>query len=152
MDELRHPHPLTVEQLLKPRFKCIRTYPRSPFEVGETIELTSAYDIKRAFHIPDNGSSIYYYDDFADHPHLFESMEWHEERKLKDMPLYCKLVKNGVVLKSLYWSTVGVVSNSGVCSSFNAHFKRGIVYNDTQLLPATHAEYIEHLKTIEKQL
>ena len=71
---------MTVEELLKPRWKVIADYPKSQFKVGEIIESKTGF--------------LYC---FEDYPHLFQPLQWWEERKLEDMPEYVNY--NGGIYK-----------------------------------------------------
>jgi len=65
---------MTVEELLKPRYKVIADYPYNPVEVGE-LECSDTEEQGK------------FLDQF---PHLFKKLEWWEERKECDMPEYVK--------------------------------------------------------------
>ncbi len=75
---------MSNEDLLNPRYKVIADYPRSEHyenvKVGEVIDAWKPNKvIQRNF--------TDFYDKF---PHLFQKLEWWEERKIEDMPMYLK--------------------------------------------------------------
>lgn len=80
----------TVEELMKPRYKVINTWPdmaNVKFVFGDIITLQN-YDGKQ-WYIQDRAGKRYdaYFDGF---PHLFRRLEWWEERDVKDMPHFLK--------------------------------------------------------------
>lgn len=75
---------MTVEELLKPRTKCIAPYPGSKFELGEVMSTED-------FEFWTNG------DDPKKYPANFKMLEWWEERSPDQMPDYIK--DNGCVYK-----------------------------------------------------
>jgi hypothetical protein len=125
---------MTVEELLKPRYKVIADYPNSLFEAGEVltkIEGISVYSTGRV------GIDAY---DVSHYPHLFRKLEWWEERQPEDMPEYVKGKING--------KKVFKVSGFGPTSSGTLHIgwmdeKKGLIAQAAKaLLPATEAEYL----------
>jgi hypothetical protein len=74
---------MTIEEILKPRTRCINSFPgmqREGFEIGLVFE-PEYVDINL----------------HKKYPYLFESLKWYEERPEKDMPEYVKFVYNGKI-------------------------------------------------------
>lgn len=82
---------MTVEELLKPRYKVIADYPGSPFIVGS---VGVKHYAEWVFELNGVVSDVA----VENYPHLFRLMHWSEERKPEDMPKYVKRVYNGEVL------------------------------------------------------
>lgn len=85
----------TVEELMKPRVKCIANDTSGDFEVGEIL-------------YPDSDGFYYLYNDVGrwrlypeQYPHLFRRLEWWEERSPEDMPEYVKYASTGKVYKAI---------------------------------------------------
>ena len=68
---------MTVEQLLKPRYKVVDDYPFSYYD-KDSVLLFEFYHAKDGIV------------NFCEYPHLFRKLEWWEERKVEDMPEYLK--------------------------------------------------------------
>ncbi len=76
---------MTVEDLMKPRYKVIAVFPRCWHSIGKILNA----DKDGYFEIwQDEFMDIHYIDAF---PHLFRKLEWYEERAIEDMPEYVKL-------------------------------------------------------------
>lgn len=69
---------MTTEELLKPRYKVIASYPNNEVLVG-----TKFYKESESFFFPGT--------DVDKYPHLFRKLSWWEEREEKDMPQYVKM-------------------------------------------------------------
>ena len=74
----------TVEELLKPRWKVIADYPGALHNIGDVI---SAYENGKAYLV--EGGSHY----MTEYPALFKRLEWWEDRAVKDMPEYVKIIE-----------------------------------------------------------
>ncbi len=84
---------MTPQELLTPRYQVIATYPNSPFLIGRIL-LFDEYD---------RVNNIYWHKYSEDEPihldtgdvgkysHIFKKLEWWEQRKPDDMPLFIKL-------------------------------------------------------------
>lgn len=75
---------MTVEDLLKPRYKVIADFPMSICKVGEILEPQGKY-----FPVIEGG---YWNIEIYKYPHLFKKLEWWEEREESDMPEYVKVI------------------------------------------------------------
>jgi len=83
---------MTVEELLLPRYKVIADYPDCPYVVGVIIHCEID---------PEGGNYLNVADYWVYHPekypHIFQPLQWWEERKLEDMPEYVNY--NGGIYK-----------------------------------------------------
>lgn len=120
---------MTTQELLYPRIKIIENYPGNPQSVGTIIQL---YDKES----PIVKEQLHYY---RTYPHLFEEIEWWQERKVEEMPEYVKYINHrehasciDCVGKVFRWrnnfAEVFVDYNDNCCATKN-------------FIPATLAEY-----------
>jgi len=111
------PTSLSVEELLKPRYKVIADYPWSIY-AGNGILNSDG----ESFHI----TTIKYFDEFGElvksanwvdektvmlYPALFRKLNWWEDRDIKDLPAY---VKRGDKVFNVKWHPVLKARNEGV--------------------------------------
>jgi hypothetical protein len=129
---------MTPEELLKPRYKVINTWPDMGdrrYYQGETLTLiqnvnSNQYCIRR-------GDATLYDTYFDNYPHLFKKLEWWEERKPEEMPEYLKF--GDMIYKvskplTIYREWIYVESNKEVPLK--------------QCIPATAADYEAYLQTL----
>ena len=80
--------PLTKEQLLIPRYKCISLWMFEPKStLGAIYEQPS---------VPRGGqwtAMWNWWDELSRHPHLFQLLPWWSDRDTEDMPEYVKCIK-----------------------------------------------------------
>lgn len=76
---------LSKDKLLKPRWKVIADYPASMHLVGDVL---SAYDNGVRYLVKIEDASEKY--SMNDYPHLFQKLQWWEERKVEEMPEHIK--------------------------------------------------------------
>lgn len=69
--------PLTKEELLKPRYLVTADYPCAILEVGQII---NTYESAMTYVTESEKACL------KDYPHLFQPLQWWEERKPEDMP------------------------------------------------------------------
>lgn len=131
-----------IAELLKPRYKVIADYPGSPFWVGSilifiprfmhrvdgNIESTTYSDVFR------RGNHFILADEIKEYPHLFNPLEWYEDRKPEEMPGYVK-DKFNQVHKVTSVERIGANLEKG----FYAHWKN--------VQPATLAEYTQYINS-----
>lgn len=129
---------LSVEQLMRPRWKVVADYPNSPYPLGYLIECRH-YDLEAIEHN-------------TKYPAIFQPLQWWEERAESDLPEYVRVMPHsdlcptceGVWLRAQYW---GDVSNLQV-EIDNPDDESD--FTDIELrycLPATREEYEAYLKT-----
>ncbi len=87
---------MSVDELLLPRYKSVADFPGNILPIGH---ITTLKGTARAIK-----SSMEFFDKY---PHLFQPIEWWEERKPEEMPEYVKeinsLYKIGEVIKVAEW-------------------------------------------------
>jgi hypothetical protein len=88
---------MTKEELLKERYKVISDYPGCVFRLGEILEATEFPQRWAAEKFNLNNNHPAYY------PNIFKKLEWWEERKKEEMPIYIKSLSDGRVAKSEKW-------------------------------------------------
>jgi hypothetical protein len=71
-----------IAHLLKPRYKVIADYPRSPYVIGNIIS---------------DDDKEYTCEYMSRFPAIFKLLEWWEDREESDMPKYLKWQNNGKV-------------------------------------------------------
>lgn len=137
----------TVEELLKPRYKVINTWPgmaAEPFELDQIVNLEQHEEhfIHTPLrHLPE---SYMREDFFKTFPHLFKKLEWHQERHIEDLPLYLKDKDRIWKLKGWVTDMIGspypinFVDKEGDTDQFCSiawHFRKD------RMMPATEEEY-----------
>lgn len=148
-----------VKELLKPRRKVIAEYFYSPYKVGDIIIIHD----DRSVHL----TTTTYRDEFGDnveqanyfnpkimdtYPHLFEHLEWWENRKPEEMPEYVKLnpentVGGDEVMQVL--NTEVFVDGIGLLIHKLAHEQK---YTHAKyFLPATKEQYEQYLSTKQQK-
>lgn len=75
---------MTVEELLKPRYKVIADYPSSPFFINDILP-NALKEWQR-----DNERTKATLNECEKYPAIFKKLEWWEEREIEDMPEYLK--------------------------------------------------------------
>lgn len=126
---------MTVEELLKPRYKVIADYPKSIYKIGDILRVGGhSEDLLYCDH---SGPRM------RDYPHLFRKLEWWEERTLDDMVS----VKFAKVIEYVgYWRVGDIVPvedyiiNNGKFHSYK--LKYGKHHQPKFLLPAIETEYL----------
>lgn len=151
----------TVEELLKPRIKCVIRYPDSPFPVGAILE--QDFEESNIYNYLDSLNRYWMLEDPQLYPEVFKKLEWWEGRTLKEMPAYVKVIREdcakdtGLYCKVYKWHTYDdkfplVEGQLGAELEgykppyiLNSRFNfEGQIYgrlNATHLLPATAEEY-----------
>lgn len=108
-----------IEELLKPRYKVIADYPKSEFEIGEIIQFDRIGFLPMIF-LEDQtegwltdfiekprGSVMYSIKMFEPYPHLFQPLQWWEERPIEELPLYVRFGEKGkqyAIYKIIEWN------------------------------------------------
>lgn len=143
---------MTPEELLRPRYKVVADYFHNPYQIGDIITLP---ENNRSVHL----TTIQYTDEFGEnvkqqnhyapkiiekYPHLFEKLEWWEERKPEDLPKFIKAKNDGDVQELIAVTECGFKVKWG-----NKKKYRIGVFN--RFIPATEAEYTQYVKTLNQQ-
>ena len=110
---------LSVEDLMKPRFKIIADYPGNTREIGSitTEIMTASY--------------------FRKYPENFKELFWWEERKEIDMPRY---------VKSRYDGKIHFVERWEHCVFWTCKTEDDREFMQDDVLPATEQEYLTQNK------
>lgn len=139
---------MTTEQLMIPRVKVKMDYPSSQFEVGDILYRDYAtswiYKVTEVVYTQDETFlNAIPETDITKYPHIFQPMQWWEDREIGDLPMYLKDNKCGcIVIKVHEYSKE---DNGRFVSEANAGC--GFLSNIIYWLPATEAEYLEYLKS-----
>jgi|SRR6478752_2865 len=134
---------MTPEELLKPRYKVINTWPDMGdrrYYQGETLTLiqnvnSNQYCIRR-------GDATLYDTYFDNYPHLFKKLEWWEERKPEEMPEFVKGYDR--IYKMVNWT-------HNTCGEYFDEVEQApnrVMFEMKKLLPATAADYEAYLQTL----
>ena len=84
-----------IIELMKPRFLVIADYPNSEYTVGEIVTPDSDLWI--------HSNMKLCYPSVEKFPQIFRKLEWWEERKVEEMPMYVRIPPNGNVIKCTAW-------------------------------------------------
>lgn len=135
---------MTVEDLLKPRYKVIADYPGSNFNIGDILHNPEYFDKRNS--------------NLNKYPAIFKPLSWWEDRKPEEMPEYVKFTKEYMEFKKgdVYKTTPRKRTDSNgefiyflIDGSKPNKFidnKIGVPPNFNQLLPATETEYLNQNK------
>lgn len=118
------------KQLIPSRFKILADYPNADGTVGDIIHCSS---------IPEHDHTGFY----SKFPHLFQKLEWWEERHADEMPKYLKDTESKEVYELLTYIppyAIGQVSDYRIRVHFN------------HLEPATEQDYISQFRPSIEQL
>jgi hypothetical protein len=119
---------MTTEELLKPRWKVIATFPDNiNYEVGSILDRNWCKYVNGE----DASEGIVW--EISDFPHLFKQLEWWEDRNEEDIPKYVKN-KDGIILDMTI--SMPLAKSMKLVESFLS-----------KSLPATREEYETYLKT-----
>lgn len=153
------------EDLLKPRIKVVNDFWDNPFEVGEVIQfedykdyydfitgdvlgkdwMTNFYELKKPHQSFTEGTRLCWnMRSFTPYPHLFEQLQWHQDRMLEDMPEYIRYGEYDSahsIYKITAYNPIGyenyfpcaIGENNRVKDYFLPHFRNSF--------PATEQEY-----------
>lgn len=136
---------MTVEEILRPRYKVIADYPMSKmyFNIGDVLYWNQQHD---SYRIDDKKVSMAK-ETVESYPHLFKRLEWWEERKPEDMPEYVKCIKtpdNFHFPEQFY----RVHYANGICYS---NIQMAVIFETNCYLPATLQEFNEYLTKTKQQ-
>lgn len=138
---------MTIEELLKPRYKVIADYPFNPYPVGDVMDRNATM---KNFLVAETGQYAHFIpiSEMDKMPHLFKKLEWWEERKLEEMPEYLSCqspdfrFKKGDLIKVDKW-----VESFGPTLRFYSCSTDKITLHPHLYLPATREEYEAYQKT-----
>lgn len=78
-----------INDLLKPRYKVIADYPGSDFEIGAIL---TKYGMLYDYEIEPGRHRSYSDHMIEGYSHLFQKLEWWQDRKPEEMPKYVKSI------------------------------------------------------------
>lgn len=84
---------MSIEELLRPRYKVIADYPKSLYHVGDIINAGGTGE--DCIYCDREGPRMRHY------PHLFQPLRWWQELAENEMPSFVKDTRDGVVYKIL---------------------------------------------------
>jgi hypothetical protein len=116
----------SVEELMRVRYKVIADYPLCHYNVGDILP------------VPDDKiweEELIY----KKYPHLFQPLQWWEERQESEMPEYVKL-RTGHVFKCSNWR------KENYYLIFNVDGYKRNQRADDYYQPATETEYLNYIK------
>lgn len=115
---------MTIEDLMKLRWKAIADYPHSGHNVGDIIHIDS-------LPLPRTGTEFY-----NKYPHLFKPLQWFEDRESHELPSFIKLKLNEGT----------IVFNIAYRNYLDKEFMKWKFGGNTidKFLPATEQDYITY--------
>lgn len=140
---------MTVDELLKPRYKCIAQYPDSPYDVGQIMCITNK-----------DGHMIYMWSDskgdyekyeifFKEYPHLFKPLQFYHDRTREEIELveYVKWAESqkGIIGKVIEWRQ-GHLGWECRVKDYPGAWNP----SESSLLIATKEEYDTYIKTLKQ--
>jgi hypothetical protein len=120
---------MSVEELLKPRYKVIADYPNNSWSVGEIIDRDWGWD---------GDDEIGFKHHISHYPHLFQRLEWWQDRKPEEMPRYLKDTRDGEVVSAIQYGDSQVLVMARV---FQCRIEL------RYLIPCDEADYNAYLTT-----
>lgn len=127
---------MTVEELLKPRFKVIADYPGSECFIGSVIcKSGDSYRDESGFMIMATNKPENY-------PAIFKRLEWWEDRKVEDMPEYLKIEGHEPIFKVEKWICENDTMYASLPYPAPSHTMGSKYYKS---FPATPEEYTQYI-------
>jgi len=85
---------MSIEDLLKPRYKVIADYPNSPYEIGDLLTNNGSFLITITHFWDEWGElqkqkNFHEESDVLKYPHLFKKLKWWEERTPEEIGYVC---------------------------------------------------------------
>lgn len=132
---------MTTEQLLTPRYKVIAEWPDNTFDIGQIL---TESDMVEDWLQTDNFLHGFKLSEVEKYPHLFQKLEWHEDRNAGELPMYVKTGSGNRVAKAKFDLTE--------TSAYYMFLDDEIhPYSPFGWLPADESEYQQYLITNSKQ-
>ena len=119
---------MSIEELMKPRWKVVTDYPQSLFFINEIVfydGLWAKTDEVKVMVNPDS------------YPAIFKKLQWWEERKEEDLPKYLYHTQDNKIIKIIRIEVSGIVHITSTITSTIKYY-----------LPSTKEEYYEQQKHI----
>ncbi len=136
---------LSVEELLKDRYKVIAPYPRhlsDGVDIGDILTDDGVTPVRNQ-----HGKAIIPFD-WELFPNIFRKLEWHEERKSEDMPEYVKIGYGGGAWKG----KIGKAKFSSINTNVDVFFSDADEhqFHRSDVIPATASEYNHFISQYKK--
>lgn len=135
--------PLSKEQLLMIRYKVSEEgYPDMIFQPGQIIVLNKVDSEANQPYWLSPKRNHWYQPFFDRFPSIFQKLEWHQDRKVEEMPEYVKVIcypGHGKVIRTANWEFCVF----WVCEEFNVKHS----YMQDEITPASPEEYRQYLLT-----
>lgn len=119
---------MSTEELLNIRFKLIAGYPGCEIPVGSIIDMRSSY-------VGSVGI-----DTLNNYPHLFQKLEWWQERAESDLPEYIQYVRDGKKLACYKIHGWNIENAYAICERGEDY----PLYLQKHTVPATLEEYNQY--------
>jgi len=151
---------ISMQELMKPRYKVINTYPFNnhfmlneiivlpEFDSRSHISLQEWFVIKQPLSSAGSALPITMHEStFNQYPHLFQPLPWYAEREISDMPEYIRINDNWVVKVKKHFADhprydyVNHFFEAFDAAEFEPFYPYEIC------LPATHEEFINNTQT-----
>ncbi len=142
-----------IIDLMKPRYKVIADYPKSPYEIGEILywhNTGKAWDnINEGFYSlyqewrPVSTIKVFLPGLIESFPHLFRKLEWWEERTKEEMPEYIYKKVNFGNGKVFYKTSEVLLLDDAYMK-----WKFGGGYSRIDFFPATLSDYNNYLTPV----
>lgn len=129
-----------IEELLKPRYKVIADYPGCKFNIGDIVTFVRSVN-KYELWVSQDGQLITF-NSFSKYPHLFNKLEWWEERSLEQLNAveYVKIIRY-----EHYWQVGDIVPVERFVYEKGRPMGYDLKYNKHHpvysIMPATITEY-----------
>lgn len=129
---------MSTDKLLTKRVKIINDFPGRVQEIGTIIECN-----KYGFNLPMSfkGEPFMFVCCLDCMPVLFKHLEWWEDLKMENMPIYVKQKITGQIAKADWQKHSDIYFANGIERPFNSTL---------YLLPATLQEYLDYQSTLVK--
>jgi len=130
---------MVINELLIPRYKVIAEYPGSVLQIGDILQVNDN-------NCAECNGIIFHVSMLDKHPHLFQPLQWWEERKMEEMPGYLKCqspdfsFKKGEIIKVNKW-----LESFGPTLRFYSNVTDKITLHPHLYLPATQEEYESYI-------
>lgn len=132
---------LSVEDLMKPRYKVIAAYPNYTFDIGGILIVADDGELYSENEGYCSLAGRVFKEDADKYPHLFKKLEWWEDLKPKQLPKYVKWNQGGIFEVVNWRSNPNTAQLDGVYVSDLPLRSAGFLFIK-DLLPATESEYL----------
>ena len=146
---------MSIEDLLKPRYKVQANYPYSPFKKGQIITFNGLSQGKY-FHEYTKEAPVHLEadeDGETEYPAIFMEVAWHYERAIEDMPSYLSYTNDSGIIDFVLKVEKYIFHNgSTILWAFEYLWKQEPDIKRMSLdgwLPSSETEYLAHQSNSE---